>query len=259
MYKAALLGRDIGYTHSPKVHAAIASAIGEKICFDVLDTPYDGLKETVGKLLSDYDGFFVTKPYKTDIREYLDACETVCGVNFVRSSDRRGFNTDGIGFLRALDGAFGAWRDKASSALVLGAGGAAYAVAEALIKSGLRVYVLNRTLMNAVKLCSTVGAEIYLNQPAELIVNATSLGLHGEDALAALCVIPEFEYAFDLVYSPPDTPFLRRNRMAGAATANGADMLIYQAIEGDAILTGRELETDEVYCKVKNILGKEEE
>ncbi|MDE7463938.1 MAG: hypothetical protein K2M48_02815 [Clostridiales bacterium] len=251
-----MIGRDIGYTRSPEVHNAIARAVGIDIDFVVRDVAYDELEAEVARLKAEVDGFFVTKPYKTDVKNYLSACEIECGVNFVRTSDMRGYNTDGIGFIRAMDGSFPDWRDNVKGALVLGAGGAAYSVAEALVKTGKKAYVLNRTLMNAAKLCKTVGAEIYLNQPAELVINATSLGLNNEDALAALCVIPQFKYAFDLIYTPPETPFIRRNRTAGAATANGADMLIYQAIEGDAIMTGKTFDTADVFEKTKRLLQK---
>ncbi len=256
MYKLALLGMDIGYTKSPEVHRAISEVAGIDIDFSVCDVAYDRLGQEIARLERETDGFFVTKPYKTEVKRYIRSCETSCGVNFVRTGDMRGFNTDGVGFIRALDRGFGGWRDKVRGALVLGAGGAAYSVAEALVNCGINVYVLNRTLMNAAKLCKTVGAEIYLNQPTELIVNATSLGLNGEDALAALCVVPQFEYAYDLIYSPPETPFIRRNRNAGAKTLNGADMLLFQAIEGDAILTGNALDVVGIFNKASVLLNK---
>lgn len=255
MYKAALLGRDIGYTKSPAVHAAIAKAIGEEIVFDVVDVPYDELDGTVRRLLSDHDGFYITKPYKHDVKPLIPSYKTECGVNFVDCKEGCGYNTDGIGFLRAMDLRLDGWRDNVKSALVLGAGGAAYAVCEALIKLGKEVYVLNRTMLNAAKLCKTVGAKIYLNQPAELVVNATSLGLNGEDAMATLCVLPEFKYAYDLIYSPPSTSFLRRNKMAGAVVANGADMLVFQAIEGDKLLTKRDYDVFDVFGKTMEILN----
>lgn len=252
MKRAALLGRDISYTLSPKIHAAIAEAVGEELTFDVFDTPYDMLGDVVNKLLSEYDGFFVTKPYKNDIKGYLKRCETNCGVNFVSCAERVGYNTDGMGFIRALDRNFAVWRGSVKSALILGAGGAAHSVADALISAGAHVYVLNRTMMTAVKLCSALGdgAELYYNQPVELVVNCTSVGLHNDDALTALCVLPDFEYAFDLIYDPPKTPFLRRCEASGAKVANGRDMLVYQAIEGDKILFGRELDTDGIFHAV---------
>lgn len=238
MYKLALLGCGIEYTKSPTVHRAIGKAVGKEISFDVLDVPVERLDATVRDALRRYDGMYVTKPYKNDVKQYLDRIETACGVNLVRCADRTGFNTDGIGFIRALDHAFGQWRSSVNGALVLGAGGAAASVAEALKNAGKRVYVLDRTAMNAARLASTVGAELYTNQPAELIVNATSAGRHGEDILRALCVGAEFPFGFELIYDPPETPFLRRLREAGARTSGGLDMLIYQAIAGDAILMG---------------------
>ncbi|MCM1368136.1 MAG: shikimate dehydrogenase [Roseburia sp.] len=253
MYKSALLGRDISYTRSPEIHSAIAGVLGITIDFRVADVPYDRLDTAVAGLLSDCDGFFITKPYKQDIKRYLDRTETRCGVNFVRCGDKTGFNTDGAGFMRALERAFGGAAE-INSVLVLGSGGAAYSVAEALVNAGKRVFVLNRTLMHSAKLCAALGAEMYVNQPAELIVNCTSAGLHGEDVLNELCVMPDFEYAYDLIYSPPETPFLRRCKASGAKTCNGRDMLVYQAIEGDRILTGKDFDVQSVFEAVNRSL-----
>lgn len=259
MYKLALLGRDIGYTRSPSVHAAIAKATGEDIRFDVADVTYDALDAAVEKLLAEYDGFFVTKPYKTDVKKYID-CSAAGSVNVVRCKDGAAFNTDGMGFVRALDGRFPDWRDKVKGALVLGAGGAAYSVATELVKLGKRVYVLNRTLKHALRLCAQcVGAELYTNQPTEFVVNCTSLGANGEDVLRALCVLPDFEYAFDLVYGSGATPFLRRCGANGAQTSDGSDMLVYQAIEGDKILLGRDWDVRSLFDRVGDILKKQGE
>lgn len=256
MIKCALIGCDIGYTRSPEVHRAISEVLGETVQFDVIDVAGDGLAPAVRRLYEEYDGFFVTKPYKNDIKRYLDSVNTKCGVNLVRCADKSGYNTDGIGFMRALDGAFGDWRDRVKSALVLGAGGAAYSVTEALTAAGKRVYVLNRTMLNAAKLTLALGAELYVNQPAELVVNCTSLGLHGEDVLTGLCVPPSFYYAFDLIYSPPETPFLKRCKAAGARTANGRDMLVYQAIEGDLLLLNSRADVNAVFKGADEILRR---
>ncbi len=254
--KTALVGRDISYTMSPKVHAAISREIGEHISFDVLDIPYDRLESAVTDLINGYDGFFVTVPYKNDIKKYID-CNFGGGVNVVRSRDRAVFNTDGIGFIRALDRNFKNWRTSVSSVLVLGAGGAAYAVISALTQIGKKVYVLNRTLMHALKLCSALGAELYANQDAELVVNCTSVGVNGEDVFKTLCVLPKFDYAYDLVYARGDTPFIRRVRQFGGQAANGLDMLIYQAIEGDSVLLGKKLDTESIFDNVKKAIVKE--
>mgnify|MGYP001032067414 FL=1 len=254
MIKLALLGSGIEYTKSPTVHRAIGGAIGRDISFDVLDVPVERLDQTVCDALKSYDGLFVTKPYKNDIKRFLGDIKTACGVNFVRCADKTGYNTDGVGFIRALDKAFCDWRSRVDGALVLGAGGAAASVAEALGKEGKKVYILDRTAMNAARLTSSVSAALYTNQPAELIVNATSAGRHGEDILHALCVGTEFEFAFDLIYDPPETPFLRRLSGAGAKTSGGLDMLVYQAIAGDKILMG-EFDEDEAYAAAATALN----
>lgn len=255
MFKLALLGRDISYTVSPSVHAAIAKATGEQIEFDVADVKYDMLEQTIKSLLENYDGFFVTKPYKQEVKKYIDCGENF-SVNVVRSRDKAVFNTDGIGFIRALDREFPDWRNKVNGVLILGAGGAAVAVSKVLVELGKKVYVLNRTLMHAVKMCKAVGAELYVNQPTELVVNCTSLGLAGEDVLRSLCVLPDFEYAFDLIYSAEDTPFLRRLKANGAKTSNGFGMLVYQAIEGDKLLFGNNIDVERVYDRVMKLLEK---
>lgn len=255
MIRSALIGRDIGYTRSPEVHAAIAKAMGIEMTFDVVDVDYDRFSGAVNELLKYRDCFFITKPYKNEVKRFLKKINTECGVNFVTCSDGQGYNTDGLGFVRALDAAFPDWGTTVDAALILGAGGAAYAVAEALISRGKKAYVLNRTLMNAAKLCNTLGAELYLNQPAQMIVNCTTLGLHGEDALHSMCVSPEnFSYAFDLIYSPEVTPFMKRCEEAGARTANGKDMLILQAIEGDIIASGIKADVFKIFDAVKEIL-----
>lgn len=257
MMKTALIGRNISYTLSPKVHTAISKQIGEVIDFEVIDIPYDSLESTVHGLIGSHDGFFVTKPYKNDVKKYLN-CDIVGGVNVVRSQDCAAFNTDGNGFIRALDRNFGGWRDKVNSALVLGAGGAAYSVASALTSLGKKVYVLNRTLMHALKVCSLVkNTELYANQDAELVINCTSVGTNYEDVLKTLCVMPKFDYAYDLIYAVGDTPFMRRVRAAGGQAANGLDMLIYQAIEGDAILLEKQLDIERIFEQVKKELTKE--
>ncbi len=250
MIKSALLGCDISYTLSPSVHAEIARALDVEMSFDVIDVPIERLDGAVKKLLKDYDCFYVTKPYKTDVIKYMDELKTYVGVNFVVTRGAVGYNTDGMGFISALDSRFDDWRKDVKSVLVLGAGGAAYAVTEALIREGKKVYVLNRTAMHAAKLCRRLCAELYLNQPAEMIVNCTSAGLHGEDVLTQLCILPQFDYAYDLIYSPEVTPFLRRMNGVGAKTANGREMLVFQAIEGDKIACGVTTDTQKIFSAV---------
>ena len=255
MYKFALLGRDIG-GKLPDVHFTIAEIINKQLRIEVFDEPYDRLGFTVGRLLAAYDGFFITDPYKSEIKKYIDT--GLPSVNVVRSKDKATFNTDGIGFIRALDKNFAEWRTRVKSALVLGTGGAAHSVVKALTALKVKVYVLGRTVMNAARLVAMYdGAELYYNQDAQLVVNCTPLGLGGEDVLYALCVPPMFEYAFDLNYSDDLSPFLRRIRSARGEIADGTDMLINQAIEGYKLLLNDNFDEQEVYNNVEARLRRQ--
>lgn len=248
MFKIALLGRDIGCTKSPAVHAAIGQALNIEVQFDVFDTPYDRLGATVNNLLRDYDGFFVDKPYKSEIKRFINGAES--SVNVVRCADKAAYNTDGKGFICALDRNFEGWQTRVKSALVLGTGGAAHSVVNALTAASKKVYVLGRSVINAARLVAKYdNAELFSNQTAELIVNCTPLGTNGEDALSAFCVLPSFEYAFDLVCSS-HTPFLRRCSNGGAQVADGTDMLVYQAIESNKILLNKCFDEENVYSRV---------
>ena len=257
MNKLALLGKDISYTLSPDVHCAIARTLGKEMTFDTVNISSETLAITVDRLLSEYDGFFVTKPYKLDVKQYV-GFNRAASINVVRSRDRAVAETDGDGFLLALDRNFADWRIDVNNALVLGAGGAARSVATALSAQGKRVFILDRTAVRAAKLCTAIGAELYANQSAQLIVNCTSAGWNGEDVLHSLCVLPEFDYAFDLVYARGGTPFIKRCAQSGGRATDGTDMLIYQAIEGEKFIYGRDLDTEKVFDGVKKILDDTE-
>lgn len=250
-FKISLLGRDIG-TQAPLIHAAVAKAIGANIDFSVYDVPFDRLEAAVNDLLTNAHGFFVAKPYTTEVAKFLNASPN--GVSVVRCGDRSAISTDCLVFLRATDRAFPEWKSSVKGVLVLGAGGAASAVTQALVSVDKKAYVLNRTAMRAARLCAATGAELYVNQPCEMIVNCTSVGANGEDILKALCVLPEFDYAFDLIYSAERTQFLRRCENAGAKTANGLDMSIYQAIEGYKFLLSSQADAEKIFDEVKNTL-----
>lgn len=244
MYKTAILGMDIGYTRSPEIHAAIAKAAGyENVC-EKKDVQSGDLGKTVDDLLLHYDGFYVTKPYKNEVKRYI-GCADTGAVNVVRSRDKKAANTDAIGFLLAMDRAFPDW-NSCGAALVLGAGGAAWAAVTALKTRGQKVYVLSRNNVESAKLCKATGAELYANQPAELCVNCTSAGTDG-DVLNELCVVPSFKYAYEMYYAAPSTPFTERAAKSGSRTATGLDMLVYQAIKGDAFLFDKNFDTERVF------------
>ncbi len=151
-------------------------------------------------------------------------------------------NTDVYGFAANLDDCAPAWRGGAT-ALVIGAGGASRAVLQALIDAKFEsIVLLNRTVARAEALAAHFGgpvraagfAKLVEALPAaDLVVNATSTGLHdGEGLVIPWHVARESAIATDLVYVPLVTPFLEGARERGLTIADGLGMLLHQAAPG---------------------------
>jgi shikimate dehydrogenase len=153
------------------------------------------------------------------------------------------------GFINNLDACAPGW-DKADDALVLGAGGSARAVVFGLVERGIkRVHLVNRTLERARALADQFGASVLpatwdnigeLLPRAGLLVNTTSLGMHGQPALDLdVDLLPQDAVVADLVYVPLETPLLAAARARGLKTADGLGMLLHQAVRGFELWFGR--------------------
>ncbi len=152
-----------------------------------------------------------------------------------------GGNTDAFGFAANLDERMKGW-DSGEMAVVLGAGGAARAVIHALLQRGFqRVAVLNRTVARAEELAAGFGAgtsahpfeaAVDLLASADLVVNTTSLGMHGEELPVDLAGVRDDALVTDIVYVPLITPFLAAAAARGLKTVDGLGMLLYQAAPG---------------------------
>lgn len=153
-----------------------------------------------------------------------------------------GTNTDAYGFLANLDQTSPGW-DGGGSAAVLGAGGAARAIVFALRQRGFRdIRILNRTQHRARDLAQRFGDGVSAHSLAaaseclgdiSLVVNTTSVGMHGDDALPVEPqLIGSAALVTDIVYVPLETPFLAAARRCGLKTADGLGMLLHQAVPG---------------------------
>ena len=208
-------------------------------------------------------GINVTVPHKEAVIPHLDEIDdwaaAAGAVNTIVHRDGRlaGYNTDGYGFLRALNEE-GAFDPAGRRALILGAGGSARGVVQALLHAGIgRLCIANRTLARAEALAQLAAdrgvpaASLPLSSDsladaaagADLIVNCTSLGMtHGPDAAASPLPpssIPATALVYDLVYNPPLTPLLRAARAARAAALGGIAMLVYQGAAAFELWHGR--------------------
>jgi len=161
----------------------------------------------------------------------------------------RATNTDIEGFINNLDACAPGW-DGVEDALVLGAGGSSRAVVFGLIERGIkRVHLANRTLERARALADQFGASVHpvaweaigdLLPRAGLLVNTTSLGMHGQPALEIdVGLLPSHAVVADLVYVPLETPLLAAARSRGLKTADGLGMLLHQAVRGFELWFGQ--------------------
>ena len=254
-----LLGYPIEHTRSPKMHNAAFDALGLNYCYLPLPVaPADVAEAISGLAALGFIGANVTIPHKQAVIAHLDElsdeAQAIGAVNTIVLTDGRriGYNTDGIGFLRAMT-------DRGLSvagghALVLGAGGAARAVVYALLQAGAAVTVLNRTEEKATSLADdlrphangSTAATIQsgplsmeriasLAPEVDLVVNATSVGMWPRVETTPWpkeVAFPARAVAYDLIYSgadcAPQTAFLRMAQAAGAQTLDGLQMLVYQ-------------------------------
>lgn len=256
MLKYGVLGSGIGYTLSPKIHSIVFDKLGVNASYDVIDLPTDGLPSEIKRLKNEYDGFNVTKPFKTEIIKHLDEVKCSLGaVNTVRRENGTfvGYNTDVKGFYLSLTRMTG--EIKGQSTLVLGAGGASEAVISALVTAGADVSVNNRTTVKAVALAEKYRIKVWNGEKPTVIINATSLGLDGiSNPLPNGVDTSECKYAYDLIYKPSETPFMTFCKKAGAKVSNGLGMLVYQAILADEIFIGQSLDVDGLYEEIMKII-----
>jgi shikimate dehydrogenase len=206
-------------------------------------------------------GFNLTIPHKVAVMEHLDAiapdAAVIGAVNTVRRDDEGRFigeNTDGKGFLRGVrqDAGFDPSRKRA---VVLGAGGAARAIAtELALASVSDLLVVNRSLDRgewmardlAEKTAASIRFEpwrgVYrVPTHVDILVNATSIGLY-----PAVGDVPPVDFGdaspdllvCDAVFNPPETRFLAAARARGLRTLDGLSMLVYQGVIGFELWTG---------------------
>ena len=202
-----------------------------------------------------YVGANVTVPHKEAafaLSQPDERARAVGAVNTLWLEDNvlRSTNSDVEGFLDNLDACAPHWDRDAGKALVVGAGGAARAVIHGLMSRGVeRIVVANRTTSRAEALQASFGERVQVAgwarveaelADAALIVNTTTLGMHGQPALALdLARLPSHAIVADIVYVPVVTPLLAAAKAHGFVTADGLGMLLHQAVRGFALWFGK--------------------
>lgn len=239
MKKFALLGHEIDYSLSPRIHTCVFRTLGVAAEYGLVSASSENLADAVHRLRQEADGFNVTKPHKLAVVPFLHknsspfaAVNTVC----VRPEGLVGYNTDADGFQTHFAAVFGAIGGLQT--LVLGAGGAAVVAVHALSAMGANVTVYNRTFERGRDLAARYGCAAVASPEGlcpQVIVNCTSAGLHGEQSLPPTVSLDRLQFAYDMIYAPPMSPFLQAAAAAGAQCENGLGMLIGQALRADEL------------------------
>lgn len=244
---------------SPTMHNAAFQKLDLNFVYVAFRVRQAGLREAIiGAKRLGIHGLNVTMPHKQPITRYLDEltpeARSIGAVNTVLSLDERfvGYNTDGLGALRAL------WEHGVSlrrkRLLLLGAGGAGRAIAFHAAPETEELVILNRTVEKAEVLAAflrerfdkKVTANRLLPEVVEkelsnsdVLINATSIGMHpqADRSLISPSWMKSELCVMDTVYSPLETELLKNAKSAGAKTVSGVDMLVHQGAASFEIWT----------------------
>lgn len=257
MLKLGLLGYPLSHSFSARLFSCLNKRFDFSVIYENFDVPDKKVREFFHFAVKNLDGFNITVPYKlkpfeySDLFTFDDAAIKIGAINTVRVTEGKliGYNTDYIGFIKPIE------NRRFKTVLVFGAGGAARAVVFAL--QDKKVLIFNRTRERAEEITRQFKNTIVVEdvtealKEADLVVNATSVGLHGEE----FYLLREIEVGdlssklfYDLIYNPQVTDFLKFGTEHGAEVLNGFKMLMYQAIENIKIWTGKSLEMEVFEC-----------
>ena len=256
MRRLGVLGWPVAHSRSPAMHRAAFAELGlNDWSYQLLPVPAELFVETVRALgAAGFVGANVTLPHKTAALDLADSATpsaraigaantlSIAGDGTIAAA-----NTDAPGLINAL-AAIG--RDPAgATALVLGAGGSARAVVWALREAGADVSVWNRTPARAARLADELGVRPTRRaEPAEILVNCTTVGLGGcttglDEMLSTLPLtadaLGEYACLVDLVYSERPTTLLQAALDRGLETVDGLEILIHQGALSFTTWTGR--------------------
>lgn len=248
-----IIGNPVKHSFSPGMQSLAFQHLG----INAVYLPFRILEEQLPRLLDAFDltgvkGFNITIPYKEKIIPFLDLLSdeaaVLQSVNTVVRTDEgwKGYSTDGRGLVRSLEAAKVAVEGKKIT--IVGAGGAARAIALSLLKAGVSgLMICNRTRSRAQKLADLLNshssgisvATAESVQPGDILINATSVGMETNDSPVPGDLLTECGMVVDIIYNPAQTTLLQQAAELSIPSMNGIDMLLYQGVEAFEIWTGK--------------------
>jgi shikimate dehydrogenase len=260
MSQVWLIGRPVSHSLSPAMHNAAFTKLGLPHRYELKETADDQLAATLDRMRREGEvlGANVTIPHKEVVLRLVDEVDDVArrigAVNTIVSRGARlvGYNTDKSGFEKALEtqprrvpGGSEGFPFTSARILILGAGGAARACALSLLEHGNSVDIANRDPARAEALVRSIEVEGRHPQvvprprgrlEVDAVVNATPLGLNGEEALEDV-QLPD--WVIDLVPTAAETPLVKRAKATDNVTVvDGLSMLLHQAARSFELWTG---------------------
>ena len=272
-----LIGHPVEHSFSPPMHNAAFDELGMDYAYVAFDVNPTDLQTAIeGAKSLNIKGFNVTIPHKIEVMKFLNEIDEVAGligaVNTIDFKNLKGYNTDGIGAVRAIEEVTSI---KNKNVVVAGAGGASRAISFYLAKYGAEsMAILNRNVEKAQGLAADVSqsgligevkadsiSEIrnYLKD-ADILVDTTPIGMHpniSDEPIAFAEDMDEDLVVFDAVYNPNETVLLKEAIKAGANPVYGIKMLLYQGAESFKIWTGRDAPVDVMENALKDTLNLE--
>ncbi len=259
--RLGLVGKDVSKSQSQKMHTFILSQKGVECEYENISVSPRDFDMAMRRLTGDFDGFNVTIPYKRDVFAYLEEISREAmefgAVNTVINAEKKGYNTDGAGFMLMLESAGVAVNGK--KVLVLGAGGSGRSSAVALKRAGAKVSMYKRNQEELAEICSELDVRAATSNDEggfDIVINCTGVGMHDSEGVS-----PVQEEAFqgasvavDLIYEPKESAFLKIAKSRGLKTLNGAAMLFYQAYYADCLFLNTTPSRDEAEMFYKKYL-----
>ena len=272
-----LIGHPVEHSFSPPMHNAAFDALNMDYAYVAFDVNPNDLKSAIeGAESLNIKGFNVTIPHKVDVMQYLDELDEVArligAVNTIDFKNLKGYNTDGIGAVKAIEEVTSI---KNKNVVVAGAGGASRAISFYIAKYGAEsLTILNRNEVKAESLASDVSdsgligevASDSINaignymESADVLIDTTPLGMHpniNDEPIVMADMMDEDLVVFDAVYNPNETVLIKEAIKANAKPVYGIKMLLYQGAESFKIWTGKTAPVDVMEKALRNTLNLE--
>jgi shikimate dehydrogenase len=250
-----VLGDPVSHSLSPAMHNAAFKALGMDCEYHAFRVSKDSLHDAIhGACALGFGGLNLTIPLKEKALEIVKPTDLAKRIGAVNTVDFKkgiiGHNTDGLGATMALTES--GVRIKGKNVLLLGAGGAARAIAFTLATEGANVTIANRTPERAISLAKEAGSTEKINasglenlkdriKNSDILINSTAVGMSPKvfETLVTSDIMHSDLVVFDIVYNPLNTRLLQEAKIAGAKTIDGVKMLVYQGAEAFKIWTGK--------------------